>query len=82
VRLVIDLAEFARHGRDPRLTPGAGDRSYYDGVVFRAFAGQSALPVGGGGRYDSLFRRLGAELPAVGFSLSVERLLEAVREKP
>jgi len=77
VRLVIDLAEFARHGLDPRLTAGSGERSYYDGVVFRAFAGASALPVGGGGRYDSLFRRLGAEVPAVGFSLSVERLLDA-----
>lgn len=81
VHLVIDLAEFARHGRDPHLTPDVGERSYYDGVVFRAYAGASALPVGGGGRYDSLFRRLGAEVPAVGFSLSVERLLEAVREK-
>jgi ATP phosphoribosyltransferase regulatory subunit len=77
VRLEIDLAEFARHGRDPRLVAGSGERSYYDGVVFRAFAGASALPVGGGGRYDSLFRRLGAEVPAVGFSLSVERLLDA-----
>jgi ATP phosphoribosyltransferase regulatory subunit len=82
VRLTIDLAEFARYGRDPRLTPGTGERSYYDGVVFRAFAGASALPVGGGGRYDSLFRRLGAEVPAVGFSLSVERLLDARRERP
>ncbi len=81
VHLVVDLAEFARYGRDPRLAPGTGERSYYDGVVFRAFAGASALPVGGGGRYDSLFRWLGAEVPAVGFSLSVERLLEAVREK-
>jgi ATP phosphoribosyltransferase regulatory subunit len=77
VHLGIDLAEFARHGRDPQLVAGSGERSYYDGVVFRAFAGASALPVGGGGRYDSLFRRLGAEAPAVGFSLSVERLLEA-----
>lgn len=77
VRLAIDLAEFARHGRDPHLTPDVGERSYYDGVVFRAFAGASALPVGGGGRYDSLFRRLGAEVPAVGFSLSLERLMEA-----
>jgi ATP phosphoribosyltransferase regulatory subunit len=68
VRLVIDLAEFAT---------GSGERSYYDGVVFRAFAGKSALAVGGGGRYDSLFRRLGAEVPAVGFSLGVERLLDA-----
>lgn len=81
VHLAIDLAEFARHGRDPRLTTGSGERSYYDGVVFRAFAGVSALPVGGGGRYDSLFRWLGAEVHAVGFSLSVERLLESVREK-
>jgi ATP phosphoribosyltransferase regulatory subunit len=78
VHLVIDLAEFALHGRDPRLSGGLGERSYYDGVVFRAFAGAGALPVGGGGRYDSLFRRLGAEAPAVGFSLSLERLLDAV----
>lgn len=77
VHLVIDLAEFALHGRDPRLSGGLGERSYYDGVVFRAFAGAGALPVGGGGRYDSLFRRLGAEAPAVGFSLSLERLLDS-----
>ncbi len=81
-RLTIDLAEFARHGLDARLTTEAGDRSYYDGIVFRAFAGAAALPVGGGGRYDSLFRRLGAEVPAVGFAISLERLLEARREEP
>jgi ATP phosphoribosyltransferase regulatory subunit len=76
-RLTVDLAEFARHGLDPSLGNGAGERSYYDGVVFRAFAGAAAMPVGGGGRYDSLFRKLGAEVPAVGFSISLERLLEA-----
>jgi ATP phosphoribosyltransferase regulatory subunit len=81
VHLVIDLAEFALNGRDPRLSGGLGERSYYDGVVFRAFAGTGALPVGGGGRYDSLFRRLGAEAPAVGFSLSLERLLDAAKER-
>ena len=76
-RLIVDLAEFARHSLNPRLSVEAGQRSYYDGVVFRAYAGTAALPVGGGGRYDSLFHRLGAEVPAVGFSLSLERLLEA-----
>ena len=76
-RLVVDLAEFARHSLDPALGVEAGERSYYDGIVFRAFAGAAALPVGGGGRYDSLFRRLGAEVAAVGFSISLERLLEA-----
>jgi ATP phosphoribosyltransferase regulatory subunit HisZ len=75
--LSVDLAEFAHHSLDPRLPAEAGERSYYDGLVFRAFAGPSAVPVGGGGRYDSLFRRLGAEVPAVGFSVSLERLIES-----
>jgi len=49
-------------------------RSYYDGTVFRAYLGGGALPIGGGGRYDRLFRVLGAEVPAVGFSLGLDRL--------
>ena len=69
VHLAVDLAEFAGHGQ--------GDRSYYDGLVFRAFAGPSAVPVGGGGRYDRMFGALGAAVPAVGFSVSVDRLLQA-----
>ncbi|HEY4563918.1 MAG TPA: ATP phosphoribosyltransferase regulatory subunit [Thermoanaerobaculia bacterium] len=77
VLLSIDLAEFARHSLDSLLTAGEGDRPYYDGLVFHAYAGPAALPVGGGGRYDRLFRALGAEVPAVGFSISLERLLEA-----
>ena len=78
VLLTVDLAEFAPHGLDPRLAAAAGERPYYDGLVFHAFAGAAAVPVGGGGRYDRLFRALGAPpVPAVGFSLSLERLLEA-----
>lgn len=79
VRLHVDLAEFAQQGLDPALVPdpASGDRPYYDGLVFRAYAGASALPVGGGGRYDRLFRDLGAEVPAIGFSVSLDRLLEA-----
>jgi ATP phosphoribosyltransferase regulatory subunit len=77
VLLSVDLAEFARHSLDPRLSVEEGERPYYDGLVFHAYAGPAALPVGGGGRYDRLFRALGAELPAVGFSLSLERLLES-----
>lgn len=77
VLLTIDLAEFARNSLDPRLAAGEGDRPYYDGLIFHAYAGPAAVPVGGGGRYDRLFRALGAEVPAVGFSVSLERLLEA-----
>lgn len=71
VRFSVDLAEFAATGH--------GERSYYDGLVFRAYAGASALPVGGGGRYDRMFLALDAEVPAVGFSVSVDRLVEAER---
>lgn len=53
---------------------GGAERAYYDGIVFRAYAGAVALPAGAGGRYDRLFRRLGAEVPAVGFSLGLDRL--------
>jgi ATP phosphoribosyltransferase regulatory subunit len=77
VLLTIDLAEFARNSLDPRLTVAEGERPYYDGLVFHAYGGPAALPVGGGGRYDRLFRALKAEVPAVGFSLSLERLLES-----
>ncbi len=76
-QLTIDLAEFACNCLDPRLSVSEGERPYYDGVVFHAYAGPAALPVGGGGRYDRLFRFLGAEVPAVGFAISLERLLEA-----
>jgi histidyl-tRNA synthetase len=36
--------------------------------------------VGGGGRYDRLFRALGAEVPAVGFSVGLDRLAQALGE--
>lgn len=82
VLLSIDLAEFALQSRDAGLLEAlGGERSYYDGLVFRAYAGGSGLPVGGGGRYDRLFRLLGAEVPAVGFSVGLDRLL-ATGEQP
>jgi ATP phosphoribosyltransferase regulatory subunit HisZ len=74
VELRIDLAEFADQTVDPRLRPGLEGRAYYDGLVFRAFGGRAAEPLGGGGRYDRLFHRLGAEVTAAGFSLSLDRL--------
>jgi ATP phosphoribosyltransferase len=81
VQLSVDLAEFARFSRHPDLAAEAGARSYYDGLVFRAYAGAAAVPVGGGGCYGSLFRALGADIDAVGFSLNLDGLLEAGEEE-
>lgn len=76
IELRIDLAEFADQVRAPSLLSRIGSRAYYDGLVFRAFAGAAAEPVGGGGRYDRLFERLGAKVTACGFSFAIDRLLE------
>lgn len=73
----IDLAEFADQVLAPDLRRRLALHPYYDGLVFRAFAGRVVEPVGAGGRYDRLFQRLGVEVTAVGFSLSLDRLWEA-----
>lgn len=52
---------------------------YYTGMVFEAFAGEYKLAVGGGGRYDDLLELYsGVKMPALGFAIGVERLMEAV----
>ena len=73
--LSIDLAEFAEDTVAVELEAAADTAPYYDGLMFRAYADGTALTAGRGGRYDRLFRRLGADLAAVGFSVSPDRLL-------
>ena len=51
-------------------------RPYYDGLVLRAYLPGRARPVASGGRYDALFRKLGAEVAAVGFSIRLDALAE------
>jgi len=81
LRLVLDLAEFARFHVDEKARQAADQRSYYDGILFRAYGPQRALPLGGGGRYDQLFRQVGAEsVSAAGFYLAVDRILALTEE--
>ena len=51
---------------------------YYTGMTFQVFAPGCPVAVGGGGRYDRLMGQLGRDLPAVGFSLCLDWLVEAV----
>lgn len=57
---------------------------YYNRTVFEIKAGEGGSngTVCGGGRYDSLCRRIGAEknVPAVGFAIGEERAIIAMRE--
>lgn len=52
------------------------DRGYYTGVTFSVVAELADAPLGGGGRYDKLLGHFGHDIPAVGFGLNADRLLE------
>ena len=54
------------------------DFSYYTGVVFEAYGAGSGYPLAGGGRYDTLLGRFGAECPATGFALGLDRVLSVL----
>jgi ATP phosphoribosyltransferase regulatory subunit len=75
--VAIDEAEFsAEFGR--RF-------EYYSGFVFEVLSPQlgAGSPLAGGGRYDGMFRSLGAgrDVPAVGAAIYTERVLLASREQ-
>jgi len=59
---------------DPFLVRGMG---YYTGPIFELAHPSVGYSLGGGGRYDGMIGRfLGADVPATGFSLGFERLVE------
>ncbi len=61
---------------DPTLVRGMG---YYTGTIFEIAHPESGSSVAGGGRYDGMIGRfLGQDVPAVGFSIGFERILELV----
>ncbi|MDH3252816.1 MAG: ATP phosphoribosyltransferase regulatory subunit [Ignavibacteria bacterium] len=64
-RIVFDLTE-------------SDEMEYYTGVMFKLFVPRLRHEIGGGGRYDSLLSEFGAQMPAVGFSLSVDSILSAL----
>jgi ATP phosphoribosyltransferase regulatory subunit len=62
-RLVFDLAEI-------------DEMEYYTGIMVAFLSPKLNREIGTGGRYDSLLKEFGRDLPAGGFSLSVESLVE------
>ena len=57
------------------------DRGYYTGITFSVVAENADALLGGGGRYDALLGHFGCNLPAVGFGLNVERIVELLESK-
>ena len=73
-------------------TRGLGDRvcvdlsllrdfAYYTGLVFEGYVEEVGFALLGGGRYDALLGKFGMEAAAVGWSVSVERLLIALERR-
>ncbi|MCD7102251.1 histidine--tRNA ligase [Pseudoclavibacter sp. 13-3] len=61
---------------DPTLVRGMG---YYTGTIFEISHPSSKSSVGGGGRYDGMIGRfLGQQVPAAGFSIGFERIIDLV----
>lgn len=63
--LTIDL------GKVPHL-------KYYTGLIFEAFVEGVGISVLSGGRYDNLLKRFGKDMPAIGFAMRLDALLDVI----
>ena len=64
---------------DPTLVRGMG---YYTGTIFEIAHPSSTSSLGGGGRYDGMIGRfLGRDVPAVGFSIGFERIIDLLPDR-
>lgn len=80
-QLLLELKSFALMVGTERLTFDLADLrgySYYSGVRFAMFAPGVSDAVVRGGRYDEVGAVFGRNRPAVGFSLDVKQIVEAV----
>jgi ATP phosphoribosyltransferase regulatory subunit len=60
---------------------------YYTGIIFKGYIQDYGKTILSGGRYDQLIKSDGRGLPAVGFGLNVDKLMEVfemfnLKEKP
>ncbi|WP_307387145.1 MULTISPECIES: histidine--tRNA ligase [Microbacterium] len=63
---------------DPFLVRGMG---YYTGTIFELAHPSVDYSLGGGGRYDGMIGRfLGQDVPAVGFSIGFERIVDLLQD--
>jgi len=74
---IVDLLESLGYDCQIDLASGRGFE-YYTGVIFQLFTGEENI--GGGGRYDALIPLMGGkDIPASGFALYLDRLMNLVK---
>lgn len=52
---------------------------YYTGIIFEGYVEQIGTQVLSGGRYDNLLKKFGRDLPACGFSVKIDYLLDVIQ---
>ncbi len=51
---------------------------YYTGIIFEGYIQESGTSILSGGRYDNLMEKFGRNLPACGFSIKLDYILDAI----
>src|SRR5215218_2129869 len=83
-RIGETFEELERRGAADRVRIDLGllrDLGYYSGAILEVYDPAVGHVLGGGGRYDGLLARFGADRPAAGFALYLERLHVAQMEE-
>ena len=76
---IVDLVEALGYDYQIDIASGRGFE-YYTGVIFQFFMGEEKI--GGGGRYDALIPLMGGrDIPASGFALYLDPLMNLVKPK-
>ncbi len=79
LRQIVELTKDLNVKIDLSLARGL---SYYTGAIFEISVPDLAASLGGGGRYDDLIGMFsGAQIPACGFSLGLERIIVVMTER-
>ena len=83
IETLVSLTLDAPAGPHIRLAPAlARGLSYYTGPIFEVISTDFSGSLGGGGRYDNLVGMFSnKQVPAVGFSLGLERILLLMEER-
>ena len=83
IETILSLTKDTPVGSHIRLTPTlARGLSYYTGPIFEVVSTDFSGSLGGGGRYDNLVSMFSnKQVPAVGFSLGLERILLLMEER-
>jgi histidyl-tRNA synthetase len=77
---IADALSAMGHSYQLDLASGRGFE-YYTGIVFQFY--DSAQKIGGGGRYDELIPLIGGEkIPACGFALYLDELMNLIKVEP